>query len=714
VVSTVRASPTNGTQPTVTATAAVAVTVTDCPPAAAAPPSLAQQLVTGGPLTPIASRLRAGSGGQGGGSGSGGGGNSSSAARGSPSPASTGDRALDMLLAPPDPAGAAASAAPALKLPLLAAAVGSVAPSRAQLWSVRASPVPPRLSFAYAGSADARFTVVYARAPAAAAGRVAVAGRVAISNPNLIDALPLARVQVELYRPGAGAPGAAALATCPRGRDGLLAVDSQLTGSGALECGFVLDAAEADAGPGALLTAVALTADGREAAAPPLRLPAARAPAAAAAPPPGECAAVADDFVLLGEDGSRLLPEPPPPAASGAERLPGERGGGGPGDVICDTRTITYAATFGPLAPGACGTYTVGAGGLGRGSEVGGGGWRGGGQAVAQQNFLPGRLRGRPLHPPSCPCPSPPRQATNLARANPTTGPQRTASALADVTLTVSGCPGAVVRAEVLDARLERQTGAAWGAAAFADASAVTLHWSRAARVEFSASYAPAPAPAATLLVGAVRVQNLGTAAAPISSVQVEVTPDGGAPASVAAECPMGPYAWLPPGVSVTCRFAAPYAAGRGGAVVARALLGGAGERASAPRAFEFDFARGPPRTDTGGCAAAADGFAPPGGGALAPNATSRPAEAAAPAVICNGHSVSFAATLGPFTSASCGTYTVRGGGWGWVGGWVGWGHLGVGVWPAWRGRRCAHFGAPLEGRNPLSSAPPPRTSAHA
>jgi hypothetical protein len=650
----VRASPTNGTEPTTADMATVMVNVTGCPPASTPAPSLAQQLATGGPLAPVtAKRSSSGRG----------------AANSSPAPTVTGDSALDFLLAP-SAAWAGASSADqgaALKLPLLTALVSSVAPSRVVLWSVQSSPVPPKLTLRYNAPTEARFTVVYSRAPAAAAGRLAVTGRVAVTNPNLIDALPLARVQVELYRPGAGTPGVAALATCPRARDGLLVVDSQLTGSGALECGFALDVAAADIGQGALLTAVAVTADGREAVSPPLRLPGPRGAVAGSGPAPGECAALAVDYVTLGEEGSKLLPAAagaaaPSVAAGGVERLPGEAGGGAAGDVICDTRTITYSSTFGPLAPGACGTYTVSIG-----LRLG---------VLLLGIFLltcrrhardcfDGDPRALVAESPTAARPGPLSffsilQATNLAKANPTTGPQRTAAATSDVTLTVTGCPGPAVRVEVLGVQPQRLSGAAWGVAAFSDSAAVTLHWSRTARVEFSATYVPAAAPEAQLLVGSVRVQNLGSAPARVSSVQVEVAPDSSTPVSVAAECPMGPNARLAAGVSVTCRFAAPYSLPRSGTVTARALLAaGAGERTSAPRAFDFDQELA--RIATGGCAMAADGFAPPGASVLSPNSTSRPPEAEAPIMVCNGHSISFGAQLGPYNKGACGTYTVSG-----------------------------------------------------
>jgi len=40
-------------------------------------------------------------------------------------------------------------------------------------------------------------------------------------------------------------------------------------------------------------------------------------------------------------------------------RLPGEAGGGGMSDVVCDSITLNYGSHFGPLGPGECGEYKV-------------------------------------------------------------------------------------------------------------------------------------------------------------------------------------------------------------------------------------------------------------------------------------------------------------------------------------------------------------------
>ncbi|GBF98075.1 hypothetical protein Rsub_10303 [Raphidocelis subcapitata] len=596
MVTTARASPTNGTQPSAAATSTVLVQVTGCPPAPAEAASVARLLATGGPLATLPSDIGA-----------------AAAVGAAAASAARAVDPLDALLSPglaPEQAKAAgppkSGGDAALKLPLLAAAVAAVRPLSAGAWSVRATPVPAKLTLPYTASADARVAVVYSRAPASAGGRVSVSGRVALSNPNLLEGLPLARVQVELFRPGAGGRGAVALATCPRAADGLLSVDSQLTGSGRLECAFALEADAAEAGPGAALAAVAVLPDGREAASEPVPLPAlsAAAPAGPSAGA-GDCVAVANEFVTLGDDGARLMPRLAA-ATAGGDLLPGEGGGGRAADVICDNRTVTYTATFGPFAANQCGTYT----------------------------------------------------ATNLAKADPIAGPQRTASALSDLTLTVTGCPGAVVRADVLDVAPQLLAGSEWGLTAFADAREVRVPWSKSVNVEFTSSYVPAPASASQMLVGAVRLQNLGTAPASLAGVEVEVSSGaGGAPASVEAECPLGADGRLAAGVSLICRFAAPYPTNSSGAVVARALLaGGAGERASRPRVF--DFQQSFRRVDAGGCAIAADGFAS-GPGLLAPNSTTRPAEAEAPRLICDGQTYSFGARLGPFDKRACGTYSV-------------------------------------------------------
>lgn len=269
-------------------------------------------------------------------------------------------------------------------------------------------------------------------------------------------------------------------------------------------------------------------------------------------------------------------------------------------------------------------------------------------------------------------------QATNLAKADPTTGGQRTAAALSTVSVTVTGCPGPVVRVDVIDAAPRVVAGTRWALTAFVDSPSLRMHYSARERVEFSAGYVPAPAPEAALLVGAVRLQNVGSAPASVQGVQVEVAaaaaavPDappttataaGAAaaappppPASFAAECPLGPMGRLPAGATVVCRFAVPYAHARSGTVVARAVLAGGGERSSRPRPFDYDaWVR---RVAGGGCAIAADGFLA-GPGHLRPNSTSRPPSAAAPQLVCGGQSVSFGARLGPFGSRSCGRHAV-------------------------------------------------------
>jgi hypothetical protein len=532
------------------------------------------------------------------------------------------------------------------------------------------------MALAYSASAEAAFTVVYTRTPNSAAGRRAVTGRITVTNPNLIDDLPLARVQVELFRPGAAGRGAAALATCARTADGLLVAGSQLTGTGALECAFSLEASAAEVGPGAMVTAVVVLPDGREAASAPVTLPSADSSSSSssgsgvgvtgsiAAPAGrafGECAALSDKFVMLGDDGSRLMPSRAV-SASAANRLPGEGGGGAPPDVVCDSRTVTYSAVFGPLGAAACGTYTV------RCLPAGRGRWQCVGCSTLVKDGLKQQItnfmRKAPAvgHLDKCngmPLPNSHRQASNMVKADPTSGPQRTAAALADVTLTVKGCPGAVVRPEVLSAVPQVLSGSMWGISAYVDAPTITLHWSRSARVEFSAGYVPKPAATLQVIAGAARVQNLGSAAAQLSSVQAEVAAADGLapPASVAADCGLPADGTLAAGASVVCRVAAPYPDASSGSVSVRALLaGGAGDRSSRP--LTFDFGQTVKRVAAGGCAVVSDGFLS-GGSQLAPNSTSRPREAEAPQMICDGQSISFGAQLGPYTRKSCGSYLV-------------------------------------------------------
>lgn len=335
VITTVRASPTNGTQPTAAAVATVPVTVAGCTPGAAPPPSTAQLLATGGAL-----------------------------ATASVTGAADGGAGREVRIASVDGTGGGSASgdaviSPNARPPLIVASIASVAPSAAFKWGVAATPSPPKLAMRYDSAAPAAFSVVYSRLPT---GKIAVTGSVSLTNPNLIDTLPLARVQVELLRPGAARGAVVALAVCPRSADGLLFIGSQMAGPATLECGFALEADAAAAGAGAALTPVALLADGREAlgAAVPLPGEVAAVPDGAAGPPPGECAVLCNRFVLLGDDGAKLLPKSGGGVdAGGGVGLAGEGCRGRAADVVCDGRTVTYSATFGPLGPTQCGTYTV-------------------------------------------------------------------------------------------------------------------------------------------------------------------------------------------------------------------------------------------------------------------------------------------------------------------------------------------------------------------
>lgn len=229
---------------------------------------------------------------------------------------------------------------------------------------------------------------------------------------------------------------------------------------------------------------------------------------------------------------------------------------------------------------------------------------------------------------------------------------------MSDVTITVTGCPGPVLKADIVEVTPQLLSGSMWAINAYVDTPQLTLHWSKSGRVEFSSSFVPIPANKAQVLVGTVRVQNLGTAPAKVASVQVEVNSGSGqAPVSVPADCPLPVDRQVAAGVTLMCHFVAPYAQARSGSVAARVLLAaGGGERSS--KAVPFDFSSTFVAVDAGDCAVVADGFMTERG-QLKPNSTSRPAEAEKPQMICNGQSFSFGARVGPFTSKSCGSYLV-------------------------------------------------------
>jgi hypothetical protein len=238
-----------------------------------------------------------------------------------------------------------------------------VRPVTSYVWSVKNTPVTPDVKLPYRQVFLAAFMVQYKRS--AAPPGATISGTLTVRNPNLLDPILLAQAQVELSIPGSTGPSARTWASCPRDASGFASVSGQLLGSGTLECSWSIELLAAGpyghliaAGSAAQLMAVVSTSSGREAAS--AAIPLASVPAAAGyAKPAGACAALVNAFQVVGPDGEQLLLPSSAGKASSSSLLPGEAGGGRAADVVCDSLSLSYGATYGPLTDKQCGTFRV-------------------------------------------------------------------------------------------------------------------------------------------------------------------------------------------------------------------------------------------------------------------------------------------------------------------------------------------------------------------
>jgi hypothetical protein len=233
------------------------------------------------------------------------------------------------------------------------------------IWSVKNTPITPNIKLPYRQIFRAAFMVQYKRS--APPPGVTISGTLTIRNPNLLDPVVLAQAQVELSIPGSTGVSARAWANCPRDAAGLAAVSGQLLGSGTLQCSWSMELLSFGpfgdliaAGSAAQLVAVVSTSSGREAASAAVLL--ASVPAGARdAKPAGACAALVNAFQVMGPGGEVLLLPSSTGKASSSDLLPGEAGGGRAADVVCDSLSLSYGATYGPVTDKQCGTFKVSA-----------------------------------------------------------------------------------------------------------------------------------------------------------------------------------------------------------------------------------------------------------------------------------------------------------------------------------------------------------------
>jgi hypothetical protein len=229
-------------------------------------------------------------------------------------------------------------------------------------WSVKNTPITPNVKLPFRQAFRAVFMVQYKRT--AAPPGVTISGALTVRNPNLLDPLLLAQAQVELSIPGSTGQSARAWASCPRDGSGYASVSGQLLGSGTLQCSWSMEllafgpfSSLIAPGSAAQLVAVVSTSTGREAAS--AAVPLSSVPAGPNAKPAGACAALANAFQMVGPGGQQLLLPSNAGKASSSDLLPGEAGGGRAADVVCDSLSVSYGATYGPLTDKLCGTYQV-------------------------------------------------------------------------------------------------------------------------------------------------------------------------------------------------------------------------------------------------------------------------------------------------------------------------------------------------------------------
>lgn len=229
-------------------------------------------------------------------------------------------------------------------------------------WSITNKPTATSLSMQYNQTVAATFMVQYKRTQSLPGP--SLRGAVTIQNPNLLDAVVLAQVQVELYQLGKSGPVQRVWADCPRGISGDAVVPGQLLGAGQLVCSWHMQLK--DSGPqiadlfsssDAKLLAVAVTTSGLEYISQPQPLSSVARDESDNAAASGACAALSNTFQRVGLDGAVLLK----PSSSGIGRtlLPGSHGGGRAADIVCSSLSVSYGVVYGPLSLHHCGNHKV-------------------------------------------------------------------------------------------------------------------------------------------------------------------------------------------------------------------------------------------------------------------------------------------------------------------------------------------------------------------
>jgi hypothetical protein len=240
------------------------------------------------------------------------------------------------------------------------------------------------------------------------------------------------------------------------------------------------------------------------------------------------------------------------------------------------------------------------------------------------------------------------------------------AAAAGGVVMEFNGCPGAAAALNVTALQLQMLKATYWNVTGqIAAGSSIKVSLGSTLDVSFGLRYTATAAPAVRQVVGAVSVRSIGKPVLQVAQLLLDVTPldaaaaGQGALVTWGATCPggsnSGGVSSVPANSSISCTFTGSVPAGLTGtaAVVARLQFVDGSEAASP--AATFDFSKAPTYVVTKGkCAIITDQFLA-GVGLLQPARTSRPAAAAAARQVCNSQSVSFVASLGPFTKAQCG-----------------------------------------------------------
>lgn len=231
-------------------------------------------------------------------------------------------------------------------------------------WNITNVPTAAALKMHYQQALPVTFIVQY-RKGAALQARL-LTGTVVIQNPNLVEAATLVQVQVEVHQPGRSGPVTRVWAECPRDPVGVSVVAGQLLGGGVLTCSWSMQLLRSDMDTdlfssisSARLVAVAVTSDGREIVSSPEPLNRIIKSDSNSGSNAESCVAVSNTFQRVGSGGEVLLQ--PSSSGSGSSLLAGENGGGRAADVVCDSLSVSYGVTYGPLSRYQCGVHRVSA-----------------------------------------------------------------------------------------------------------------------------------------------------------------------------------------------------------------------------------------------------------------------------------------------------------------------------------------------------------------